>query len=113
MSLPALLSLAILVAVGAWIAAPLFRSDAIEAERAARQLSERSELLSRKEQMLQALRDLEDDRETGKINDHDYRELHARLTAETAEVLAKMDEIDAAETADVVRAHPSAAPPRT
>jgi hypothetical protein len=39
--------------------------------------------------------------------------LHARLTAETAEVLARMDEIDAAETADVVRAHPSAAPPRT
>lgn len=113
MTVSALLSLALLLAVGAWVAAPLFRSDAVEAERLARELSERSELLSRKEQMLQALRDLEDDRETGKINDHDYNELLARLTAETAAVLDRIEAIEAAENAEVVRAHPSAVPPRT
>ena len=94
----------------AWVLAPLFRSDAAEAERFARTVSERSELLSRKEQLLVALRDLEDDRDTGKLNERDHAELESRLTAETAEVLRRLDEIEDAERNQVVRDHPSAAP---
>lgn len=113
MTVPALVSFAVLFAVGGWILAPLFRSDAVEAERSARRLSERAELLSRKEQMLSALRDLEDDRETGKINDRDYRDLHGKLTAEAAAILERLDALEAEDASRVVRSHPSAVPPRS
>lgn len=91
-----------------WVVTPLFRRDAVEVERSARVLSERAELLSRKEQLLAALRDLEDDRDTGKMNATDYRELEARLTAQAAEVLERLDRIDEADRARTVRNHPSA-----
>ncbi len=94
----------------AWVLAPLFRSDAADAERFARAISERGELLSRKEQLLVALRDLEDDRETGKMNESDYAELESRLTAETADVLSRLDDLENAERKEIVRDHPSAAP---
>jgi hypothetical protein len=101
-----------LLAVGAaaWVIAPLFRSDARSAETFAREVSERSELLSRKEQLLVALRDLDDDRETGKMNERDHAELESRLTAETAEVLRRLDEIESAEREKTVRDHPAAVP---
>ena len=106
-------SIVLFAACAAWILRPLFRADAVESERIARKLSERAELLSRKEQLLASLKDLEDDRETEKINEHDYAELHARLTAETAEVLAALDADQARETAQVVRQHPAAVPPQS
>ena len=101
-----------LLALGsaAWVLAPLFRSDSAEAERYARTVSERSELLSRKEQLLVALRDLDDDRETGKMNEQDHADLESRLTAETAEVLRRLDEIEGAERSDIVPDRPSVAP---
>ena len=101
-----------LLAVGstAWVLAPLFRTDATQAERFAREVSERSELLSRKEQLLIALRDLDDDRETGKMNERDHAELESRLTAETAEVFRRLDEIESAERVKTVRDHPAAVP---
>jgi hypothetical protein len=106
---PALLSISIVSAgLAAWILAPLFRSDAVEAERSAFRTSERAELLSRKDQLLAALRDLEDDRETGKMNDRDYRELEAKLTTQTAEILRKLDELAIEDRANQVQAGPSA-----
>lgn len=81
-------------AVGAFVLAPLFRPDAAEAERVAGRLSEAQDLQSQREMALAALRDLEDDRQTGKIGDADYAELKARLSARAVDVLERLDRLD-------------------
>jgi hypothetical protein len=78
-------------AAAAWVLAPLFREDAASAERVASALSEAEELESQREMALSALRDLEDDRATGKIGDADYEALKSRLTARTVEILRRID----------------------
>jgi len=98
MSASIFLGVGLLGATAAWVLAPMFRAGAAEAERSALETSERAELLSRKEQVLAALRDLEDDRDTGKLSLRDYEELHARLTGEAAAVLRRLDEIAAGPT---------------
>ena len=79
-----------------WILAPLFRADAAQEERASRLLSNLSDLQSEREMALSALRDLEDDRATGKVSDVDYEALKARFTERAVEVLKKLDEAEAA-----------------
>ena len=64
-----------------------------------------AELASRKEMLLGALKDLEDDRATAKIDDADYAELHARLTGQAVEVIKRLDALDE-------RQGPAAAGPR-
>ena len=90
------LLLALLVGAGAlcYVAAPLFRRDATEAERVARTLGEAADLQSRREMLLASLRDLEDDRATDKIDEADYEVSHARLSAEAIEVMRRLDRID-------------------
>ena len=78
-----------------WILAPLFRADAAQAERASQLLSRLSDLQSEREMALSALRDLEDDRATGKVSDADYEALKARFTERAVEVLKKLDEAEA------------------
>lgn len=85
-----------LVAV-AWIFAPLVRPESAIAERAAGHDSERADLRSRKEMLLGALRDLEDDHDTGKLVDSDYLPLKARLETEAVEVLQRLDTLDGGE----------------
>jgi cytochrome c-type biogenesis protein CcmH/NrfG len=82
-----------LLALGAaaYVLAPLFRPGAAEAERTARVLSEEQDLESQREMALSALRDLEDDRATGKIGDHDYDDLKARLSSRAVDVLKRLD----------------------
>lgn len=75
----------------AWVLAPLFRHDAATAERVATELSEAQDLESQREMALAALRDLEDDRATGKIGDADYDDLRSRLTARAVEILRRID----------------------
>ena len=89
---------ALLLAGGAaaFILAPLFRADAAQEERASRLLSNLSDLQSEREMALSALRDLEDDRATGKVSDADYAVLQARYTERAVEVLKKLDEAEAA-----------------
>lgn len=77
--------------VAAFVLAPLFRADAAEAERIARAVSDEQELQSQREMALQALRDLEDDRATGKIGDQDYADLKARLSARAVDILRRLD----------------------
>ena len=79
----------------AFVAAPLFRADAAEAERVVSRTSERRELLSRKEMLLSSLRDLEDDRSTGKIDERDYEKLKGQLEAQAVEVMKRLDALDA------------------
>jgi hypothetical protein len=86
-----ILSLLVATAAVAFVVAPLMRKDAAEAERVAMAISELEELQSRREMLLVALKDLEDDRVTNKINNEDYAELHARLTGQAVEVMKQID----------------------
>lgn len=78
-------------AVAALVLAPLFRPDAREAERVANALSNEQDLTTRHAMALAALRDLEDDRQTGKIGDADYVELRAKLEARAVELMKSLD----------------------
>jgi len=79
------------VAVMAFVLAPLFRREAKEEERRASAASEMQELRSRREMALSALKDLEDDKATGKIGDEDYQDLKAKLTLEAVELMKRLD----------------------
>jgi hypothetical protein len=87
----------LLIAAGtlAFVVAPLLRGDAAEAERVAVAMSEAAELQSRREMLLAALKDLEDDHATAKIDDADYGELYARLSRQAVEVMKQLDGLDA------------------
>ena len=80
------------LAAAAYVLAPLFRSDAAEAERAARALSAEEDLHARYAMAVAALRDLEDDRATGKIGDEDYAAQEAELQARALELMKRIDE---------------------
>ena len=79
-----------LVALG-YILAPLLRREDVPAAREAAAASEVRDLLSRREMLLAALRDLEDDHATTKISDEDHAELKQRLTLQAVEVLKRLD----------------------
>jgi cytochrome c-type biogenesis protein CcmI len=81
--------LALFVAVV--VLAPLFRPDAQEAERVSSALSVEQDLSTRHAMALAALRDLEDDRQTGKIGDADYAQLKAKLEARAIELMKSLD----------------------
>jgi hypothetical protein len=84
---------ALACAAAAFVLAPLFRADAAQSERVASKLSEEQDLNSQREMALAALRDLEEDRATGKIGDADYDDLKARLSNRAVAVLKRLDEI--------------------
>lgn len=74
-----------------FIATPLLRSDAAESERVVSAESEAVELQSRHAMLLTSLADLEEDRDTGKLDDEDYDELRELLTVQAVDVLKKID----------------------
>ena len=86
-------ALALIVAVV--VLAPLFRPDALQAERTSNALSAEQDLSTRHAMALAALRDLEDDRQTGKIGDADYAQMRARLEARAVELMKGLDELAA------------------
>ena len=81
----------LVVAVAVVVLQPLFRPDAQEAERVSNALSTEQDLSTRHTMALAALRDLEDDRQTGKIGDADYAALRARLEASAVELMKSLD----------------------
>lgn len=83
----------------AFVLAPLFRKHGAVEERRAAALSEEEDLTSQRTMAIAALRDLEDDRATGKIGDKDYDELKARLTARAALVMKRLDDLSSRKTA--------------
>jgi hypothetical protein len=83
----ALLALTVAVVV----LAPLFRPDAQEAERVSQALSNEQDLSTRHAMAVAALRDLEEDRQTGKIGDADYAELKTKLEARAVELMKSLD----------------------
>ena len=100
--LAAIVRLSLPLAVGAatFVLLPLLRRDDA-ADHVAAATSEIQDLQSRHDMALGALKDLEDDRATGKIDDVDYVALQAKLTAQA---LQTMKELDAH-----ARTHPSIA----
>jgi len=89
------LAAAVAVGIGAlaFVLAPLFRKDAALAERVVAATSALRELRSRREMLMAALKDLEDDRATGKLDDRDYEELKGKLTTQTVAVMKRLDEL--------------------
>jgi hypothetical protein len=77
----------------AFVLAPLARRQG-EAESPDDRASAERELLSRKQMLLSALKDLEDDRATDKLDEADYTELKARLSAQAIEVLKRLDVVE-------------------
>jgi hypothetical protein len=86
-------ALALLVAVV--VLAPLFRPDAQEAERVSNALSVEQDLNTRHAMAIAGLRDLEEDRQTGKIGDDDYAALRAKLEARAVDLMKRLDELAA------------------
>jgi hypothetical protein len=78
-------------AVAAIVLAPLFRPDAKEVERVSSALSVEQDLTTRHAMALAALRDLEDDRQTGKIGDADYAQMRGTLEARAVELMKSLD----------------------
>jgi cytochrome c-type biogenesis protein CcmI len=99
MSLWILVVILVAAATVVWVLAPLFRTDAAEAERVAVALSEVEDLYSQREMALGALKDLEDDRATGKIGDADYADLKDRYSRRAVEILRRLDELEARDSA--------------
>ena len=77
--------------VAAVVLAPLFRPDAQEAERVSNALSVEQDLHTRHAMAVAGLRDLEEDRQTGKIGDADYAALRAKLEARAIELMKRLD----------------------
>lgn len=89
----AVAALALIVAVV--VLGPLFRPDALEAERVANALSTEQDLHTRHAMALAGLRDLEDDHQTGKIGDADYAALKAKLESRAVELMKSLDKLAA------------------
>jgi hypothetical protein len=90
--------LVLILAAGAWyfILAPLMRANALDRDGArGTHLGELRELHARQQMLLASLKDLEDDRDTDKIGDEDYAGLKSRLSAQTIEVMQRMDILEA------------------
>lgn len=82
------------IGVAVYVLAPLRRPDAAEAERVGAAESALRDAHSRHEQILAALRDLEDDRATAKVGDDDYASMRAQLTAQAVEIMQRIDELE-------------------
>jgi hypothetical protein len=96
MSAGILISLILAGLVGVYVLWPLFRADAAEAERISSAVSEERDLESRREMLLAALKDLEDDRATGKVDQKDYTRSKTELSSETIEIMKQLDALNEA-----------------
>jgi len=81
-----LVGLAIAVVAGAYVARPLLARGYRTREPTARE-----RLLAEREGLYTAIRDLDFDYQTGRVDEASYRELRATLTAQAADVLRRLD----------------------
>jgi hypothetical protein len=108
--LPAIVLIVLALAVLAFVAAPLLRSDAAERERLVAAHSQAVELQSRHAMLIGSLADLEEDRATGKMDDEDYGRIQASLTAQAVDVLKKIDALPEAKPAPPLGPRPLDSP---
>lgn len=82
----------VLVGVGviAFVFKPLFVERG-EVERASNRESKRQELLEKREQVLEAIREIDFDHRMGKIEGDDYKETRGRYEAQAVELINQLD----------------------
>ena len=90
-----ILMAAILTGIGVFVAQPFFRPrpENILADEYAD--TPMQHLLSRKDSIYTALKELEFDFSTGKLSDEDYEALREKFSGEAADVLMQIDEVEA------------------
>ncbi len=97
MSFPVLIVVAVALTAGiaAYVFYPLVRASALGGRypREAAESERLAELLARRDAIYQAIRDLDFDRETGKLSAEDHQLMRARLTAEGVAVLQELDRL--------------------
>lgn len=110
---PAIVVLVVAGLIAAWyVVRPLFADDAIRPERGPVRAGEARDLQGEYDMLVASLRDLEDDRATGKLRDEDYAELRGKLSARAVEVMKKLDALAEEERrASAPLPHPGARPP--
>lgn len=93
MSVNGLLVLFVAVGLAIFVGSPLFqrRSGASVESEESRELEQ---LTLHKETIYTAIRDLDFDFQTNKVDQHDYHELRHHLEAEAVELLQRIDEVD-------------------
>jgi ribosomal protein L32 len=90
--------LGILIVVGYWVFHPLFRPSPL-ASVSPPEGGDRDKILQRsKEDVYAAIKEMDFDREMGKISDEDYRELRAQYAAKAVAILRESERTKAAET---------------
>ena len=97
----------IALAALAYVVLPLRETATPTADHIAAALDEARDLQSRHDMILAALRDLEDDRATDKIDEVDYKQLQARLQARAVDLMKRID-LQAEERAQASRPGPRA-----
>lgn len=93
MSVDGLFILLVAVGLAIFVGAPLFQQrfgDRLENA----ETHELERLTLHKETIYTAIRDLDFDLQTDKVDHHDYRELRHHLEAEAVELLQRIDEVD-------------------
>ena len=87
------LGIALLLVVGLVVLRPLLSSSAEEATfaHAADPVTMRQALEAQKDALLEQIRDLDFDRETGKVPEDRYRQRRAQLTTEAADIFRQLD----------------------
>jgi len=92
------------LAAAVYVAAPLLRHDALEAEeRPEAAIGELRELHERQQMLLASLKDLEDDRATDKLDEQDYERLKAELSGQAIEAMQGIDALEAEHDATLVQ----------
>jgi len=96
----ALLALAAVLFVGAFIVQPFFNAEGgeragRERRRAASALRQRADLLAERNRVYAAIRDLDFDYKTNKVSDEEYAEQRYRLVAQGVEILERLDTLPA------------------
>lgn len=93
-----LLGIALLLVVGLVVIRPLLSPSADEANfaHAADPVTRRQALEAQKDALLEQIRDLDFDRETGKVPEDKYQKRRTELTAEAADIFRQLDDLAAA-----------------
>jgi hypothetical protein len=85
-----LISLALILLVGAYLARPFVERSAIRVTAADH---ERSALLAGRERVLAGLEELDMDRTMGKLDEDDYQQQRLELLTEGAQILRRLDDL--------------------
>jgi len=87
----------------AYVVMPLIRNESSAAAGNHQALSKERELHSRQQMLLAALKDLDDDRSTDKIDEADFEHLKNRLSQQAIDVISRRESAQGCRTAPLPR----------